>query len=330
MKKKAKRYDGGGQTFSAEQEAWLGGADRTDPYILARMERAVPSKKAPVVDSVKPKTRAEVEAENSVSEAPKRDLSEIRSEDGSLSKLRRNTETGELYSRDEPITRSFEKSSSSKPKAPANPATKSAKSEAAEKPTEKPAEKASTPSRKLSRDEMISSIPTDKNTVEGGERVSGNEFTRNVGNTMNALAGVTGAGAANPAIRSAMNAGLYGRRSNQATQAGREAIANNPTRQLPGPSKADLMARDRASRAAERQTEMLRENARRSGLDPDNINADVANAIRQNMGGKDFSLGMKRGGAVKKMAKGGVTKSSSASSRADGIASKGKTKGKIY
>jgi len=327
MKKKAKRYNGGGE-LSAEQEAWLGGADRTDPYILARMERAVPSKKAPVVDSVKPKTRAEVEAENAVSEAPKRDLSEIRSEDGSLSKLRRNTETGEMYSPDEPITRSFAKSSgASKPKAPAKPETKSAKSEAVEKPTEKPAEKASAPSRKLSRDEMISSIPTDKNTVEGGDRISGNEFTRNVGNTMNALAGVTGAGAANPAIRSAMNAGLYGRRS---TQAGREAIANNPTRQLTGPSKADLMARDRASRAAERQTEMLRENARRSGLDPDNINADVANAIRQNMGGKDFSLGMKRGGAVKKMAKGGVTKSSSASSRADGIASKGKTKGKIY
>ena len=129
MKKKTKRYDNGGRTFSAEQEAWLGGADRTDPYILARMERAVPSKKAPVVDSVKPKTRAEVEAENAVSEAPKKDLSEIRSEDGSLSKLRRNTETGELYSRDEPITRSFAKSSSSKPKAPANPATKSAKSE---------------------------------------------------------------------------------------------------------------------------------------------------------------------------------------------------------
>jgi len=328
MKKKAKRYDRGGQTFSAEQEAWLGGADRTDPYILARMERAVPSKKAPVVDSVKPKTRAEVEAENAVSEAPKRDLSEIRSEDGSLSKFKRNTETGEMYSPDEPITRSFAKSSGAfKPKAPAKPETKSAKSEAVEKPAEKPAEKASTPSRKLSREEMISSIPTDKNTVEGGDRISGNEFTRNVGNTMNALAGVTGAGAANPAIRSAMNAGLYGRRS---TQAGREAIANNPTRQLSGPSKADLMARDRASRAAERQTEMLRENARRSGLDPDNINADVANAIRQNMGGKDFSLGMKRGGAVKKMAKGGVTKSSSASSRADGIASKGKTKGKIY
>jgi hypothetical protein len=326
MKKKAKRYDNGGRTFSAEQEAWLGGADRTDPYILARMERAVPNKKAPVVDSVKPKTRAEVEAENAVPEVPKKDLSEIRSEDGSLSKFKRNTETGEMYSPDEPITRSFASKTPSKPSSPAKK-TRPPRDFDTDIPVEKPAEKATAPSRKLSRDEMISSIPTDKNTVEGGDRISGNEFTRNVGNTMNALAGVTGAGAANPAIRSAMNAGLYGRRS---TQAGREAIANNPTRQLSGPSKADLMARDRASRAAERQTEMLRENARRSGLDPDNINADVANAIRQNMGGKYFSLGMKRGGAVKKMAKGGVTKSSSASSRADGIASKGKTKGKIY
>ena len=41
--------------------------------------------------------------------------------------------------------------------------------------------------------------------------------------------------------------------------------------------------------------------------------------------------GMKRGGAVKKMAKGGMTsKVSSASSRADGIASRGKTRCKMY
>ena len=40
MKKKVKRFQEGG--FSAEQEEWLGGADRTDPYILARMRSAVP------------------------------------------------------------------------------------------------------------------------------------------------------------------------------------------------------------------------------------------------------------------------------------------------
>jgi hypothetical protein len=42
MKKKMRKFKDGG--FSAEQEEWLGGADRTDPYILARMRRAVPNK----------------------------------------------------------------------------------------------------------------------------------------------------------------------------------------------------------------------------------------------------------------------------------------------
>jgi hypothetical protein len=40
MKKKVKKFAEGG--FSAAQEEWLGGADRTDPYILARMRSAVP------------------------------------------------------------------------------------------------------------------------------------------------------------------------------------------------------------------------------------------------------------------------------------------------
>jgi len=53
-------------------------------------------------------------------------------------------------------------------------------------------------------------------------------------------------------------------------------------------------------------------------------------------GGKYFddqsmaTMAMKRGGKVKKMASGGMTsKASSASKRADGIATKGKTRGKI-
>jgi hypothetical protein len=101
-----------------------------------------------------------------------------------------------------------------------------------------------------------------------------------------------------------------------------------PTPQLTGPSKAELLARDRAAREAARQQDMLRENARRSGLDPDNINPAVANKVRENLGGPDFSLGMKKGGAVKakRMASGGMT----ASRRGDGIASRGKTRGKIY
>lgn len=46
--KRTKRFAEGG--FSKEQESWLGGADRTDPIILARMRKAVPDELPPVED----------------------------------------------------------------------------------------------------------------------------------------------------------------------------------------------------------------------------------------------------------------------------------------
>ena len=59
MKRKAKRFDGeeGSQVFSEAQEKWLGGADRTDPYVLARMRNAVPDepKKAASEPKAEPK-----------------------------------------------------------------------------------------------------------------------------------------------------------------------------------------------------------------------------------------------------------------------------------
>ena len=45
-------------------------------------------------------------------------------------------------------------------------------------------------------------------------------------------------------------------------------------------------------------------------------------------GGANFATPMKRGGKVKKMASGGMTSKSSASRRGDGIAQRGKTKGR--
>ena len=100
-----------------------------------------------------------------------------------------------------------------------------------------------------------------------------------------------------------------------------------PAKQLTGPSKADIVARDRAARAASRQEEMLQENASRYGLNPNAPGYEgAAGAVRRNLGGEDFSLGMKKGGAVKKMASGGMT----ASRRGDGIASRGKTRCKMY
>ena len=44
-KKKVRKFADGG--FTADQEKWLGGADRTDPYILARMRSANPDSPAP-------------------------------------------------------------------------------------------------------------------------------------------------------------------------------------------------------------------------------------------------------------------------------------------
>ena len=110
---------------------------------------------------------------------------------------------------------------------------------------------------------------------------------------------------------------------------GAKQIANNPTRQITGPSKADLLARDRAARAAAREEGMAAENAQRYGLDPKAPGYEAAaGAVRKNLGEDNFSLGMKRGGKAKAFASGGSV--SSASSRGDGIASRGKTRGKIY
>jgi hypothetical protein len=106
-----------------------------------------------------------------------------------------------------------------------------------------------------------------------------------------------------------------------------------PAKQLTGPSKADLVARDRAARAAARDEGMRAENAANYGLNPEAPGYSAsAGALRDKLGGADFSLGMKKGGAVKakRMASGGMTsKAPSASRRGDGIASRGKTRGKI-
>jgi hypothetical protein len=45
MKKKMRKFADGG--FTPAQEEWLGGADRTDPYILARMRAAIPDEPIP-------------------------------------------------------------------------------------------------------------------------------------------------------------------------------------------------------------------------------------------------------------------------------------------
>ena len=117
----------------------------------------------------------------------------------------------------------------------------------------------------------------------------------------------------------AMARGLAGRRGTEklaeysVPRIGTEPlkIGTEPLK-MTGPSKAELVARDRAGRAAGREAERKEFNQR--GVD--------------RFVESTFEGGMKRGGKVKKMASGGMARSS-ASSRADGIASRGKTRGKV-
>lgn len=88
MKKKMRKFEEGG--LSKAQEEWLGGADRTDPYIMARMRAAVPDE---------PKAAPSIKA----------DAGELRDETGAVSKMRHNTETGELYSTEAPTPRAAPK-----------------------------------------------------------------------------------------------------------------------------------------------------------------------------------------------------------------------------
>jgi hypothetical protein len=100
---------------------------------------------------------------------------------------------------------------------------------------------------------------------------------------------------------------------------------------LAGPSRGALKEAERTARQERLREQVRRENAANYGLDPNAPGyAAAVRALTRDLGGKDFTL-KKKGGAVKakpkKMASGGM---SSASKRGDGIASKGKTKCKMY
>jgi hypothetical protein len=73
--KKTRRFQDGGiadENFTADQLKFLGGADRTDPYILARMRSKFPD--APKAErKVEPKAEAEIKTETKQGEHPKID-----------------------------------------------------------------------------------------------------------------------------------------------------------------------------------------------------------------------------------------------------------------
>jgi hypothetical protein len=160
--------------------------------------------------------------------------------------------------------------------------------------------------------------PMDPNAERGPNAVTGTELDRNVSNAMNAVGGgglrmvrnLARAKAEADMARAAATKG--GKLSEYITpELGySQKLLQGPTKQLTGPSKAELVARDRAGRAAGREAERTN-----------------FNRYTNELGAAD--LPYKKGGKVKKMASGGMARSS-ASKRGDGIASKGKTKGRIY
>jgi len=220
----------------------------------------------------------------------------------------------------------------------------------------------------LTREEAIASIPGQSaRAPQGGERVSGNEFTRNVGNILNApVPGVmpfgrmigrgattgraatgrevgflnetpvtylgTSSRAAQSGPTAAIGGGSAARASLNAPRSQLDAPARRlgaPNQRLSGPSATSLKEAERAARAEKLREQVLKENAAAYGLNPNAPGYEAAmRALRKNLGGDEFTL-KKKGGAVKakKMASGGM---SSASKRGDGIASKGKTKCKMY
>jgi len=201
--------------------------------------------------------------------------------------------------------------------------------------------------------EGIDQIPGQSTTEEqrrgiaGGERVTGTEFGRNVSNTLNALTPL-GGGALKVGTELAM-----GNRGAQAASKlspagqrladleelrnvaypGRAEAVMNPSAWAGGPRSMEKIA-EVEGRAAAKEAAAARAQAAKDAKDP------VMNARPGEKPGYNYegdaalppSSGYKRGGNVKRMAKGGLTSKpvkSSASSRGDGIASRGKTRGKI-
>jgi hypothetical protein len=175
---------------------------------------------------------------------------------------------------------------------------------------------------------LVDQIPLDApRTPVTGEKIDSTELGRNIGNALNVTPGIQAVGRLKSAGQAAQKAGsralstsvddgvtFLGRSGgrqvggfDEVGSSGARQLANNPTRQLPappkqlsGPSKRDLVSRDRAARQAKRRSEMGEDNASRYGLDTKSSDyADRAKSIRDNLGGDDFTLGMRRGGKVK-------------------------------
>lgn len=214
-----------------------------------------------------------------------------------------------------------------KPSAPSAPSA-SAAAPKADTPVERGLPAKSSKEQSLA----VAQIPLDdKREPVKGESASGSELGRNISNTLSALpisrgiqavqsgAKLAGRKAVEEFVRKEP---IYRSKELEILKDISKPLAlPKPTPRL-GYDKAGAKAAERSGRAAEQRSEMLKENARRSGLRED-ASAETLKAVRDKLGGNKFKI-MNKGGSVKGYASGGSV--SSASKRADGCAIRGKTR----
>ena len=175
---------------------------------------------------------------------------------------------------------------------------------------------------KASSRASVDQIPTDRFGPVSGERVTGSEFSRNAANTLAAMGPgkLAGVGAIGMEMRGAKSAGEAVKKASDASTRGavaaqkRAALKKRAEEGIERNLKSEFKDLSAAAAKAEREK--------------------TTNPLAWMAGPKGMADDFKRGGKVKakapmkKMASGGST--SKASSRADGIAQRGKTRGKIY
>jgi hypothetical protein len=167
----------------------------------------------------------------------------------------------------------------------------------------------------------------DPNATRGPNAVTGTDFGRNVSNTLSALTPI-GGGVGKVGVDMAY------RGRNAATAAEKFRETANARRAAEGYSPAEAL-----SVLQKGAGKNIKSVGREEVTNPMMWAAGPKNAKNFKETARDLNKrgtmeeaalegGMKRGGKVKKMASGGMARSS-ASSRADGIASRGKTRGKV-
>jgi hypothetical protein len=234
---------------------------------------------------------------------------DVQAEDGSMSKFKRNTETGDLYSPDEPITRPVAKAAS---RSLSKASTKASKSDDMD---------TSAPIRTSVRDtgdetaRLLKRSPAPVSTPDTGDE------------TARLLKRVP------PTAREML---MSTKPSSGQMQSGLELAAGAPTAK-------GLQAMASAAKNIAARQELAKGAARRAaeGLSAEEA-AAVQQAMRENktmnpmawMAGPKGMSNFKKGGMIKakapvKRIEMSAPKASSASRRADGIATKGKTRGKI-